>query len=501
MPRVSAWGRAPKPAPSCAPIAPGVRHDVTDQASMNAVPWNALRPGDVVCVRWNPTAYHSKITFLTRGAPGRPIRVVGLRGPSGERPVIDGADAFTSPLVTPPAGDPKGGIGIVSAIAQYVAPPGSPWGWHPGWISVEGLKIIGGRPTSSYFDGHGKKTPYPDFMGSIYFLGCDHCSILDNEVADSQIGIFVNSLEPTGAKWDRTSVDLVVAGNYIHDNGDATHLGIHNVYVEARGCLFAGNHLVFKKGNVGTNYKSRCGHERIYGNVFSGGWQSEIFVIDPQSGWDTIGAAADYDPTVVAGNVLVAPDGGQPAPFISFGGDTAIDATHYRRKLIAAYNTFVTMGTLGARTAVIGEILLAKVAPAPLPTTWFVGNAVAQMTPSTHLSLATGEGRVLATSNWRTTGVLPRDPYDKSPGVITITSSLPSTPDPGFIDWARGDFRPSPGSPLIDAGVPLSSLPPEAGFASVTDFELYEPAGTMADPWFRLRPTARALDVGAFEAP
>jgi hypothetical protein len=54
---------------------------------------------------------------------------------------------------------------------------------------------------------------------------------------------------------------------------------------------------------------------------------------------------------------------------------------------------------------------------------------------------------------------------------------------------------------LIDAGVPLSSLPPEAGFASVTDFELYEPAGTMADPWFRLRPTARTLDVGAFEAP
>src|SRR5205085_1483145 len=65
-------------------------------ASLGAVPWTRLSPGDSVRVHWRPEPYREKILLSCRGAKGHPIRLVGIPGPQGQLPVLDGRNATTS---------------------------------------------------------------------------------------------------------------------------------------------------------------------------------------------------------------------------------------------------------------------------------------------------------------------------------------------------------------------------------------------------------------------
>src|SRR4051812_35199834 len=63
--------------------------------TVNAVPWETLGPGDTVQIHWRPEAYREKILISTSGTAAAPIRVVGIAGPAGQLPVIDGQNATT----------------------------------------------------------------------------------------------------------------------------------------------------------------------------------------------------------------------------------------------------------------------------------------------------------------------------------------------------------------------------------------------------------------------
>jgi hypothetical protein len=495
-----------KPLPSCAPIGKGVRYDIgsTRTPSLDDVPWTSLAPGDVVCVPYRPQPYRAKIYFVTRGAAGAPIRLVGLRGPHGERPIIDGDGATTSHLILPEANDRMlEEFGVISFLAHFIAPPGSPWGWHPGWITVSGLEIQHARPGSKFVDGTGKSRSYAAFTAGIYINPGDDLVIEDCEITDSQVGIFAKSSERIKGHLDRTTERLTLRGNYIHDNGDPKMLGIHNVYLEGRGCNVIGNVMIHKAGNVGSNYKSRCGHERIYGNRIDGGAQSFLMLIDPQSGWSGIGTAADYEPTVVAGNLLVnGPNGAVGSPLVAFGGDSYTDADHYRRNLIFYANTVLGRTHGGMRIPVIGTGHLTKEAPSI--TAWMSSNLIDNAGDGATgapllLSLATGAGRVVLDHSFVDPTVTPHDQYDRSHG--TITGFAPSAPgaSPG-IAAGVAEPRPLKGSPLIDAGAAFASLPAGSGASTVTDFALYEPSGTIEDPWYRARAVNGPVDIGAYES-
>src|SRR5262245_26716539 len=68
-------------------------------ATVGAVPWGTLAPGDTVRIHWQPTPYHEFILLSTRGTAAAPIRVQGVAGPNGERPVLDGQNATTGPNI------------------------------------------------------------------------------------------------------------------------------------------------------------------------------------------------------------------------------------------------------------------------------------------------------------------------------------------------------------------------------------------------------------------
>src|SRR5262245_51064775 len=67
--------------------------------SLGAVPWGQLAAGDTVNLHWRPEAYHELVLISSRGTQAAPIRFVGVSGPSGQRPVIDGSAATMAPTV------------------------------------------------------------------------------------------------------------------------------------------------------------------------------------------------------------------------------------------------------------------------------------------------------------------------------------------------------------------------------------------------------------------
>lgn len=495
-----------KPLPSCTPTGKGVRYDIGSARTktLDDVPWTALAPGDVVCVPYRPEPYRAKIYFATRGAVGAPIRLVGLRGPHGERPIIDGDGATTSKSITPAPGDGwLESFGVISMITHFVAPAGSAWGWHPGWITITGLKIQHARPGYKFTDSAGKPRNYAPFSAGIYINPGDDVVIEDCDVTDSQLGIFAKSFERTANHQDRVTARLTLRGNYIHGNGDSKALGIHNVYIEGRGCNVIGNSMVHAAGNVGSNYKSRCGHERVFANRIEGGSQGLLLLLNPESGWDTLGTEADYEPTVVAGNVLLNPfdNGVLGSPLVAFGGDAYDAPDHYRTSLIFFANTVLGRSHGGARNPVISTAHLTKVAPSI--TAWLSSNLIENAGDGTagkpmHLALATGEGRVVVDHGFNDPGVPDHDQYDKSRGTVSGWTPAASGVTAGIAGGAEP--RPIKGSPLIDAGAPFSALPPESHASMVTDFALYEPSGSIEDPWYRARVVNGPIDIGAYEA-
>src|SRR6266542_1990433 len=64
-------------------------------ASIGAVPWESLQPGDTVLIYYRASPYNEKWVICRQGTSSAPITVRGVAGPNGELPVIDGNAATT----------------------------------------------------------------------------------------------------------------------------------------------------------------------------------------------------------------------------------------------------------------------------------------------------------------------------------------------------------------------------------------------------------------------
>src|SRR5690606_2774392 len=100
---LSGAGQAPKGritslAP-CTPAAGGRDFQVGDGAgqlaSLDKVPWESLQAGDTVRIFHRAGPHLGKMLLTARGTAQAPVRICGVRGPNGERPVVDGSGAGT----------------------------------------------------------------------------------------------------------------------------------------------------------------------------------------------------------------------------------------------------------------------------------------------------------------------------------------------------------------------------------------------------------------------
>ncbi len=62
-------------------------------ASLDLVPWESIKAGDTVRIFYKSDPYRGKILLTAQGTEDKWIRVCGVKGPNGQRPIIDGENA------------------------------------------------------------------------------------------------------------------------------------------------------------------------------------------------------------------------------------------------------------------------------------------------------------------------------------------------------------------------------------------------------------------------
>ncbi len=259
------------------------------------VPWIKLLPCDVVKIYYRPEAYKDIIFIGARGEKNKYITITGVPGPNGERPVFDGAGAI-SPASTGTGMSPGfDGFGMI-IISRPVNIGGSltsaSYGYKPGYLHIKGLTIQNARTPATFTslqpDAQGRPVvkTYDNFTSGIYVAPAEHLAITDCELANNGLGLFVNSnqddIAPSYMGNARQSRNLLLRNNYFHDNGIEGNTSLHNAYTEAIGTVYEYNYFGRPTGTAADNIKDRSAGI-IFRNNYIDSAMHNIALRDPES--------------------------------------------------------------------------------------------------------------------------------------------------------------------------------------------------------------------------
>jgi hypothetical protein len=291
-------------------------------ATIGDVPWFRLVPGDTVFIHYKPTPYHEKFLISTRGTPEKWIRVVGVPGPRGERPVISGTNATTSrnmhyhwPAASGSSAIQNLGVVQVAAGAGENAP-------LPGYIEIANLQIQDGFSTSEFTAEDGSRATFDPFAACIYARSVQHLIVRNNVLTGCGQGFY--NWTGSGEKWwDGLQVGTVIRGNYFHGNGAPGSYLEHQSYTESRGVIYEYNRFgPMREGARGSQLKDRSAGTVIRYNYIErapSGWMLDL--VEPENGFAALGAATTYRHTFVYGNVLLGADGAAAPNMVHWNED------------------------------------------------------------------------------------------------------------------------------------------------------------------------------------
>ena len=244
-----------------------------------SVPWESLNAGDTVYIHWRSAAqggdYHEKVNLTRSGAPGNPIHIVGVPGPNGERPCLNGANAITRTVnsaqnSTYYTGNQARGILCFSEKAN-----GSTTSAGASYWDVSGLKITGARPANSFTNSYGQATsfnydPKGESASSGVFIDRGNYLHFSNmELTNNQNGFFGSSNVRSG-QVPRHVHDCILEKSLLYNNGAANSYTIHNAYVELADMTYRWNYFgPLVAGSDGTHIKDRGANVLIEGNYFA----------------------------------------------------------------------------------------------------------------------------------------------------------------------------------------------------------------------------------------
>ncbi len=423
------------------------------------VPWERLGAGDTVRIHHRAEPYREKIMVGGIGRPTDPIRVCGVKGPKGERPVLDGQRASTRPTMDYPF-DGHQPRGLVVIGKRYAAP----WSETPEHVVLEGLELRNASPPHSFFDRTGKETPWPGLAAGVFVQRAKHVTIRDCEIHGNGNGLFIGS-----SGGDELTSDVLVEGNHIHGNASVTDWYSHNMYNEASGVVIQHNHFgpprSGPRGVLGANIK-----ERSAGVVIRYNWIEDgahvIDLVDAQEARDPNLKDPAFRETWLYGNVIIR---GKQASgsMIHYGGDSGLTDTYRKGTLHALHNTVVVLNATHADyegTALFeistndekldlrNNVIFTEDPPRDTRPVVILG-------ARDQVVMGVAELR----GNWISTGVAEQDGIPggstKRQGTVRgLAESLRGT-DPGFVDWKARSLWPAPTSALIGRGVARAGEP------------------------------------------
>jgi len=305
--------------PACVPSGSGVDYTVgpgRSLATLDEVPWERLAPGDTVRIFHSSTPYRGKFLLAARGTAARPVRVCGVRGPNGERPVIDGQGASTRAALAAAFAGNGSDIFQSRALAMVKSLASDAWTDRPSHLQIDGLKFTRAHPAYQFRDTAGALKTYASFGACIWIDRGTHITIADNELSDCAMGVFSRTTDDgSGAITE----NLRIVGNVIHGHGIAGSESEHNTYTQGLGVVI--EHNVFgplRPGARGNAIKDRSAGLVVRYNRIEEGARA-IDLVEAEDFPLLAMSRADYRTTLVYGNQIR--KNGETGSLIHYGGD------------------------------------------------------------------------------------------------------------------------------------------------------------------------------------
>ncbi len=442
---------------------------------LSQVPWNTLAAGDVVNIHYDVNPYHEKFLISTSGTPAQPIKIIGIAGPNGEKPIIDGdhANAISGQICYAQTQQ----YGLIF-IEPGNAPNGScPFGSYapiPHDIVIDNLEIRNAHPNFTFSVDGGAQQAYAAFSCGIYAERVQDLVVRNCNFNHCGLGLFINSKFGIHA----LSQNILVERNTFTQNGIVGDGHDHNSYIEAVNVVYQYNYYdALVVGSYGASIKDRSA-----GNIFRYNWINAsgghaIQIAEPQGGLGLIDQLPSYRQTYVYGNVIFNGKDGA-GRIIRYGGDQGIYANYRQGTLYFYNNTLIDEGDkyqVPGATRYNTSIFL-------LPDYGEVGNvpikeivdcrnnifynqaATPGVNPTTLEILSTDlSGTVNMINNWLSPGVTDKHTYFGSPSNAGVVNHSNTTygnnglNNPGFNGYAAQDYTLSAFSNAIDGSTALSA--------------------------------------------
>ncbi|WP_437677523.1 right-handed parallel beta-helix repeat-containing protein [Sorangium sp. So ce131] len=282
-----------------------------------------------------------------------------------------------------------------------------------------------------------------------------------------------------GADEGAGSLSLEYVEVYACGAGDTRH----PVYIATDertypGSVFRMQHCYVHDGNGGNNVKSRAERNELYYNWIEGAKYHEVELIGPD-GQDEGLAREDSD---VVGNVFRKTG----KTFVARVGGDGTGQTFGRFRFVN--NTFLLAPGSSAAIRMYDGIESVEMSNNVF---YRVGGGGVDVYVDRSASWATGTALISGVNNWVSAG---------SSAIPAGWTGTLRGADPGFVDVASLDLRPSADSPLVDAGSKATASPEGYPFPGPLTAPRFTPAREAGVPGAaQRRSAAGAIDIGAYE--
>lgn len=187
---------------------------------LDDVPWQRLRPGDVVNIYHRATPYRHKILLSEQGTARNPIVINGVTDADGNRPTLDAANAVS---VNPNEWDSDYASTLILINKRHVT---GRYGHNAKHYRIQNLRLTGARPPNS-FTHHGEQLPYVNGSRAIWSAGGQYFVLQGMVIDNNGSGVFVQANDDPGS----LSKAWTIRGSKFESNGHGAR--DHQIYLQA----------------------------------------------------------------------------------------------------------------------------------------------------------------------------------------------------------------------------------------------------------------------------
>ncbi len=424
-------------------------------ATLADVPWQVVGAGSTVYVHYRPQPYATKLLLSNRGTSDAWIKLLGVAGPNGERPIIDGDNSAIAPGSLPFSGDSDIEDQSLIAVARD---NNKPAGFKPGYIEIRGFELRHAAPAYAYTRQSGAADNFSSYGGAINLYGAEHVRIGDCDIHDNAAGILSNE---GGSSEASTVRDVVIENCRLHDNGAAGQYYGYNIKLHAAGVTLQFNRIDSPLSGTNVANVRLVGSGLVVRDNFIDGGASQLELTEAYGNLPVLAAEPDFAVTQVYGNVLRNTLSGS-GNVVHFGGEEIPGA----RTLYFHHNTVIVAN--GYSRNVVNVHGAAETAIAT--------NNLVRYTALTELYLGSGAGTVQLGKTLAVPSFIAGAHTSGAANVVTAAAA-------GFADEAAQDYHLVAGSVAIDAAaaLPAGALVVDKEYVATASAKLRVLSGAVAD--------------------